>query len=147
MRNRVALITTGTVALLGGFLAWYSRPIVSVRRIGVPWQATLHQSHCARGRGEAYCTTGWPPALGPPMYSTTIRYKPLTRELLRADRTWNHSVRALSVGFYTAAQIDAALNEVFGVDTQLIADGTHYVVRGSAGPAAAGGWSARHPRR
>src|SRR5215831_4267497 len=53
------------------------------------------------------------------------------------------SVRGLSGGQYTPAQIDAALDEVFGVDTQLIADGTYYVVDGSSGPAAAGGWSAR----
>ena len=35
------------------------------------------------------------------------------------------------------------MNEVFGVDTQLIADGTYYVIDGPAGPIAAGGWSAR----
>jgi GNAT superfamily N-acetyltransferase len=53
------------------------------------------------------------------------------------------SVRALSAGYYTAAQIDAAMREVFGVDTQLIADGTYYVVDSPSGPAAVGGWSAR----
>jgi GNAT superfamily N-acetyltransferase len=53
------------------------------------------------------------------------------------------SVRGLSVGFYTDAQIEAAMSEVFGVDTQLIADGTYYIVDGPAGPVAAGGWSAR----
>jgi GNAT superfamily N-acetyltransferase len=53
------------------------------------------------------------------------------------------SVRGLSAGHYTAAQIDAALAEVFGVDTQLIADGTYFVVDGPTDPAAAGGWSAR----
>ena len=53
------------------------------------------------------------------------------------------SVRQLSVGFYSAAQIDAALQAVFGVDSQLIADGTYYVIDGESGPAAAGGWSGR----
>jgi|SRR5215831_4134832 len=53
------------------------------------------------------------------------------------------SVRGLSAGHYTPAQIDAALDDVFGVDTQLIADGTYYVIDGSSTPAAAGGWSAR----
>jgi len=53
------------------------------------------------------------------------------------------SVRGLSVGFYTDAQVDAAMDEVFGVDTQLIADATYYVIDGLAGPVAAGGWSAR----
>jgi GNAT superfamily N-acetyltransferase len=53
------------------------------------------------------------------------------------------SVHGLSAGHYTAAQIDAAMRDVFGVDTQLIADGTYYVVDGATGPVAAGGWSAR----
>lgn len=53
------------------------------------------------------------------------------------------SVRQLSVGFYSPAQIDAALQAVFGVDTQLIADGTYYVIDGPVGPAASGGWSGR----
>src|SRR5215831_15290788 len=53
------------------------------------------------------------------------------------------SVRGLSGGHYTVAQVDAAMDEVFGVDTQLISDGTYYVVDHSANPVAAGGWSAR----
>jgi GNAT superfamily N-acetyltransferase len=53
------------------------------------------------------------------------------------------SVRGLSTNFYSPAQIDAALADVFGVDSQLIIDGTYYVIEGEAGPAAAGGWSRR----
>ncbi|HEX6630455.1 MAG TPA: GNAT family N-acetyltransferase [Gemmatimonadaceae bacterium] len=53
------------------------------------------------------------------------------------------SARELSVGFYTPAQIEAAVTYVFGVDTQLVADGTYYVIDAPDGPAAAGGWSAR----
>ena len=53
------------------------------------------------------------------------------------------SVRELSAGFYSHAQIEAALIAVFGVDTQLIADGTYYVIDGPSGPMAAGGWSFR----
>ncbi len=53
------------------------------------------------------------------------------------------SARTLSAGFYTPAQVDAALGGIFGVDSQLIADGTYYIVDGDAGPAAAGGWSGR----
>lgn len=53
------------------------------------------------------------------------------------------SARALSAGFYTPEQVEAALAHVFGVDTQLVADGTYYVIDAPAGPAAAGGWSAR----
>ena len=53
------------------------------------------------------------------------------------------SVRGLNAGRYTQAEMDAALAGVFGVDTQLIADGTYYVMDGPSGPAAAGGWSGR----
>ena len=35
------------------------------------------------------------------------------------------SVRALSEGFYTPAQIEGAIREVFGVDTQLVTDGRY----------------------
>src|SRR3954471_6940364 len=53
------------------------------------------------------------------------------------------SVRGLSADYYTSEQIERALIAVFGVDTQLIADGTYYVIDSAAGPAAAGGWSFR----
>jgi GNAT superfamily N-acetyltransferase len=53
------------------------------------------------------------------------------------------SVRALSVGFYTPEQIESGLRFVFGVDSQLIADRTYYVIDGPAGPVACGGWSRR----
>jgi len=53
------------------------------------------------------------------------------------------SVRALSLGFYTPVEFEAALEHVFGVDTQLIADGTYYVIDSPSGLAAAGGWSKR----
>jgi GNAT superfamily N-acetyltransferase len=67
----------------------------------------------------------------------TMADVPALRALIAA------SARRLSAGFYTPAQIEAAVAHVFGVDTQLIADGTYYVVDGPAGPAAAGGWSGR----
>jgi GNAT superfamily N-acetyltransferase len=54
------------------------------------------------------------------------------------------SVRTLSEGYYTAAQIGSALQYIFGVDTALIDDDTYYVVPVMAGGyAAAGGWSRR----
>jgi GNAT superfamily N-acetyltransferase len=53
------------------------------------------------------------------------------------------SVRGLSVGYYTPAQTESALVHVFGPDTQLIADGTYYVVESAGVLVAAGGWS-RH---
>ena len=53
------------------------------------------------------------------------------------------SVRVLSRGFYTETQAASALRFVFGVDSQLIADRSYYVIEDDAGLAAAGGWSAR----
>ena len=60
------------------------------------------------------------------------------------------SVRGLSGGYYTEAEMDGALGTVLGLDTQLIADGTYFVMEVSeaTGPdgvrlAASGGWSYR----
>jgi GNAT superfamily N-acetyltransferase len=53
------------------------------------------------------------------------------------------SVRALSANYYTSAQIESALRHVFGPDTQLIDDGTYFVIEDGAGLVAAGGWSRR----
>src|SRR5215211_6337268 len=55
----------------------------------------------------------------------------------------DRSVRSLSASVYAAVQIDAALTHIFGVDTQLIADETYYVIEAGDTIVAAGGWSAR----
>ena len=55
----------------------------------------------------------------------------------------SESARGLSAGFYSDEQIEACIAHVFGVDTQLILDGTYYVIETHAELAAAGGWSAR----
>jgi GNAT superfamily N-acetyltransferase len=57
---------------------------------------------------------------------------PVLRDLIDA------SVRELQAGDYTAAQIDGALQTVFGVDSTLIADGTYLVAEadGSGGAGA-----------
>lgn len=47
---------------------------------------------------------------------------PLLRELIEK------SVRVLQRKDYAAEQLEAALGTAYGVDTQLIADGTYYVV-------------------
>ena len=59
------------------------------------------------------------------------------------ERLITQSVRELSAGFYDHAQIESALRYMFGVDTQLIDDGTYYVIEGEGAFAAAGGWSRR----
>ena len=53
------------------------------------------------------------------------------------------SARGLSTAYYSPEEIEAAVTHVFGVDSQLIADGTYFVIDGPEGPVAAGGWSAR----
>ena len=53
------------------------------------------------------------------------------------------SVRALSAGSYTDRQIESALVHVFGVDSQLIADGTYYVAVANEQIIGCGGWSKR----
>ena len=53
------------------------------------------------------------------------------------------SVRILSADSYTTRQIEGALINVFGVDTQLIRDGTYYVAEIEGQIAGCGGWSKR----
>lgn len=59
------------------------------------------------------------------------------------NRLIDASVRGLQAADYTAAQIDLALRTVYGVDTQLIADGTYFVVEADSAIAGCGGWSRR----
>jgi GNAT superfamily N-acetyltransferase len=54
------------------------------------------------------------------------------------------SVRGLSIGYYTEEQIDSSIKYIFGIDTQLIADGTYYVIESGSTIVACGGWSKRN---
>ena len=53
------------------------------------------------------------------------------------------SVRTLQAPYYSAAQMEAALGPVFGVDRQLIRDGTFFVAEQSGQIIGCGGWSKR----
>src|SRR5580704_11997807 len=53
------------------------------------------------------------------------------------------SVRGLQAADYTPAQIEGALQTVYGVDSQLIADKTYFVVEAEAVIVGCGGWSKR----
>lgn len=53
------------------------------------------------------------------------------------------SARVLGAHDYSAAQIEGALRGAFGVDTQLIRDGTYFVVESGGRLAGCGGWSRR----
>jgi GNAT superfamily N-acetyltransferase len=53
------------------------------------------------------------------------------------------SVRALQAAHYSPAQMQAALGPVFGIDGQLIRDGTYFVVERDSQIVGCGGWSKR----
>jgi N-acetylglutamate synthase-like GNAT family acetyltransferase len=53
------------------------------------------------------------------------------------------SVRGLQSRDYSAAEIERALATVYGVDTQLIADGTYWVAESPPEIVGCGGWSRR----
>lgn len=64
-------------------------------------------------------------------------------EVPRLNELIRDSARALSQGYYSAEQIDAALRHVFGVDTTLVRDRTYYAVEAAGALVACGGWSRR----
>ena len=53
------------------------------------------------------------------------------------------SVRVLLAKYHKANQIEGALGTVFGVDTQLIRDGTYFVAEARTEIVGCGGWSRR----
>ena len=53
------------------------------------------------------------------------------------------SVRGLSEGYYSPKQIESSIKYIFGIDTQLLADGTYYVIEADNTIVACGGWSKR----
>jgi N-acetylglutamate synthase-like GNAT family acetyltransferase len=53
------------------------------------------------------------------------------------------AVRGLQASVYTPAQMEAALGPVFGVDRQIIRDGTYFVVESVGEIVGCGGWSRR----
>lgn len=53
------------------------------------------------------------------------------------------SARELSAGDYEPEQVEGALQGAFGVDTQLIHDGTYFVIEAGGQLAGCGGWSYR----
>lgn len=54
------------------------------------------------------------------------------------------SVRGLSMGYNTPSQIESAIKYIFGIDTQLIIDGTYYVAQIGDVIVGCGGWSKRN---
>ena len=73
--------------------------------------------------------------------------KAVAADIPRLREVIDASVRGLQAQDYSPAQIEGALASVYGVDSQLIADGTYFVVAVSEAGAsliiACGGWSKR----
>ena len=83
----------------------------------------------------------------------TIR-KALPSDIATLERLIDRSVRGLQAEDYTPTQLESALATVYGVDSQLIADGTYFVVETESGEGSdsdtrapvivgCGGWSKR----
>jgi len=65
------------------------------------------------------------------------------QDIAELEKLLDLSVRGLSKKHYTSSQIDSALKYIFGVDTQLISDGTYYVFETDGIIAGCGGWGMR----
>jgi len=64
-------------------------------------------------------------------------------DLPALNRLVELAVRGLSADYYTGPQIESALRYMFGIDTQLVVDGTYYVAEVDGQLAGCGGWSRR----
>ena len=63
------------------------------------------------------------------------------RDVPTLDRLIAASARKLSLGFYDQSEIEAAIAHVFGVDSDLVADGTYLVAEQQGELIGCGGWS------
>jgi GNAT superfamily N-acetyltransferase len=64
-------------------------------------------------------------------------------DLAAIEALIGRSIRTLGAGDYPSETIELALKGAFGTDTQLIRDGTYFVVEDHTGMLACGGWSYR----
>ena len=69
--------------------------------------------------------------------------KAALRDRAALERLIARSARGLGCAHYTNQMIEAALGAVFGVDSQLIRDGTYFVVEAQGKIVGCGGWSRR----
>jgi GNAT superfamily N-acetyltransferase len=91
----------------------------------------------ARGRERvgAVPLTGSAPAVA--LRAATLADVPALERLIAA------SARLLCRGDYSEAQIEAALGSAFGVDSELIRDGSYFAAEAAGEIVACGGWSRR----
>ena len=69
--------------------------------------------------------------------------KAVASDVAAIEKLIGRSVRGLSSNEYTARQIELAIGSVFGVDLDLIDDGTYIVAESDGRIVACGGWSRR----
>lgn len=76
--------------------------------------------------------------------SSTLALRPaLPADIPDLDALIAASARRLSRGYYTDAETEAAIAHVFGVDSELVGDGTYLVATVAGRLAGCGGWSRR----
>ncbi len=78
----------------------------------------------------------------PPETSVKIR-QATTADIPALQKLIAASVRGLSLPYYNQEQIESALTNVFGVDSQLIQDQTYFVAEVGGQIVGGGGWSKR----
>lgn len=66
-----------------------------------------------------------------------------SEEIPALERLIAASARQLSIGFYSPQETEVAIKHVFGVDSELVGDGTYLVVELDGRIAGCGGWSRR----
>jgi len=78
------------------------------------------------------------------MTTPTVDPRPATvDDTLAIGRLVEASIRGFGAEFYDQDQLASSLEHLYGIDQQLIADGTYYVVEREGEIVAAGGWSFR----
>jgi GNAT superfamily N-acetyltransferase len=78
-----------------------------------------------------------------PMTSKILIRPALPAEISTLEQLIAASARDLSQGFYTPAQIEAAITHIFGVDSELVADGSYLAACDGQDILGCGGWSRR----
>jgi len=78
------------------------------------------------------------------MPASAFTVRPATRADIPAlEQVVERSIRNLAHGYYDPRQIDSSLRYLYGIDSQLVDDGTYLVVERDGEVVACGGWSWR----
>ncbi len=78
------------------------------------------------------------------MFSTAFTIRPAIRsDIAILEALAERSIRGLAGGHYDPHQIDSSLRYLYGIDSQLVDDGTYLVVEHDREVIACGGWSWR----